>query len=173
MPTRRHFVQLIGTSATSLSLAPLGVLAQGIDQVRILYGFPAGSSGDSVARRVGEKLAGTAYTRNAAVVENKPGASGRIALETLKAAPADGSALAESARETTWASIAPDIFPDKVIGAADGLARATNMGPIEVVGRLPLERAVTHGAITGARVRRPRSAPLRRPAHRASVAPPR
>lgn len=94
MPTRRHFVQLIGTSATSLSLAPLGVLAQGIDQVRILYGFPAGSSGDSVARRVGEKLAGTAYTRNAAVVENKPGASGRIALETLKAAPADGSVLA-------------------------------------------------------------------------------
>lgn len=94
MPTRRHFVQLIGTSATSLSLAPLGVLAQGIDQVRILYGFPAGSSGDSVARRVGEKLAGTAYTRNAAVVENKPGASGRIALETLKTAPADGSVLA-------------------------------------------------------------------------------
>lgn len=94
MPARRHFVQLIGTSATSLSLAPLGVLAQGIDQVRILYGFPAGSSGDSVARRVGEKLAGTAYTRNAAVVENKPGASGRIALETLKAAPADGSVLA-------------------------------------------------------------------------------
>lgn len=94
MPTRRHFVQLIGTSATSLSLAPLGVLAQGIDQVRILYGFPAGSSGDSVARRVGEKLAGTAYTRNAAVVENKPGASGRIALETLKAAPTDGSVLA-------------------------------------------------------------------------------
>ncbi|MBT9550406.1 MAG: twin-arginine translocation pathway signal protein [Hydrogenophaga sp.] len=94
MPTRRRFVQLIGTSATSLSLAPLGVLAQGIDQVRILYGFPAGSSGDSVARRVGEKLAGSAYTRNAAVVENKPGASGRIALETLKAAPADGSVLA-------------------------------------------------------------------------------
>jgi len=39
-------------------------------------------------------MAGSAFTKNAAVVENKPGAGGRIALETLKAAPADGSVLA-------------------------------------------------------------------------------
>jgi tripartite-type tricarboxylate transporter receptor subunit TctC len=65
-----------------------------LEQVKIYYGFPAGSSGDSVARRVGEKLAGSAYTRNAAVVDNKTGAGGRIALEALKAAPADGSVLA-------------------------------------------------------------------------------
>ncbi len=62
--------------------------------MKILYGFPAGSAGDTVARRVGERLANSAYTRNAAVVENKPGAGGRIALDTLKVAPADGSVLA-------------------------------------------------------------------------------
>ncbi|MFM6990235.1 MAG: twin-arginine translocation pathway signal protein, partial [Rhodoferax sp.] len=52
-----------------------------IDQVKIYFGFPAGSSGDIVARRVGEKLAGSGYTKNVAVVDNKPGAGGRIALD--------------------------------------------------------------------------------------------
>lgn len=94
MTTRRNFVQAAAGAAALGALSPFSAFAQAIEQVKILYGFPAGSSGDSVARRVGEKLAGSAYTKNAAVVENKPGAGGRIALETLKAAPADGSVLA-------------------------------------------------------------------------------
>jgi tripartite-type tricarboxylate transporter receptor subunit TctC len=39
-------------------------------------------------------MAGSAYTRNSAVVENKPGAGGRIALDVLKPSAADGSVLA-------------------------------------------------------------------------------
>ena len=92
--TRRQFVQAFGSAAALGALYPLSASAQPVEQVKIFYGFPAGSSGDSVARRVGEKLAGTAYTKNAGVVENKPGAGGRIALESLKASPADGSVLA-------------------------------------------------------------------------------
>ncbi len=94
MTTRRHLLQAAAGATALGALAPLQALAQAIDQVKIFYGFPAGSSGDTVARRVGEKFAGTAFARNAAVVENKPGAGGRIALESLKAAPADGSVLA-------------------------------------------------------------------------------
>ena len=92
--TRRLFLTTLTSSAALAAWSPLTLLAQGLEQVKIYYGFPPGSSGDSVARRVGEKLIGTAYTKNAAVVDNKPGAGGRIALETLKAAPADGSVLA-------------------------------------------------------------------------------
>ena len=92
--TRRQFVQAFGSAAALGALYPLSASAQPVDQVKIFYGFPAGSSGDSVARRVGEKLGGTAYTKHAGVVENKPGAGGRIALESLKASPADGSVLA-------------------------------------------------------------------------------
>ena len=97
MTSRRQFHK------TALSLTALGALgalrtsdalAQAIDQIKIYYGFPAGSAGDGVARRVGEKLAGSAYTKNTGVVENKPGAGGRIALESLKNSPADGTALA-------------------------------------------------------------------------------
>ncbi|MFT4241919.1 MAG: Bug family tripartite tricarboxylate transporter substrate binding protein [Acidovorax sp.] len=92
--TRRHFIHTLGSAAALGALYPLSASAQPVDQVKIYFGFPAGSSGDTVARRVGERLGGTAYTKNAGVVENKPGAGGRIALETLKASPADGSVLA-------------------------------------------------------------------------------
>ena len=96
MNSRRRFIQ---GSAASAIMGGFGLpaFAQSglpIEQVRIYYGFPAGSSGDIVARRVGEKIAGSAYTKNAAVVENRPGAGGRIALDVLKPAPADGSHLA-------------------------------------------------------------------------------
>lgn len=95
--TRRHFLHTLGgaTALTALAaLSPLRALAQAVDQVKIYYGFPPGSAGDSVARRVGEKLAGSPFSKNAAVVENKSGAGGRIALETMRLAPADGSVLA-------------------------------------------------------------------------------
>jgi len=96
MSNRRQFIQ--GASAATL-LSAIGqrAFAQAglpLEQVKIFYGFPAGSSGDIVARRVGEKLAGSAYTKNGAVVDNRPGAGGRIALDVLKPAPADGTHLA-------------------------------------------------------------------------------
>jgi len=108
MNDRRHFLHALGGAAAIAALHPLAALAQTLEQVKIYYGFPAGSAGDSVARRVGEKLAGSSYTRNAAVVENKPGAGGRIALELLKASPADGSVLALTPFSCT--SIYPHIY---------------------------------------------------------------
>lgn len=91
-PTRRDALALLA----GLAAWPLGARAQGIEQPRILYGFPAGSAGDITARRVADKLGGTPYARNAGIVDNRPGAGGRLALEALKAAPADGSVLALS-----------------------------------------------------------------------------
>ena len=84
------------TGAAALAAAPLALRAQGFDQPRFLYGFPAGSAGDIACRRVAERIGGSAYARNAAVVENKPGAGGRLALDALKASSADGSVLAMS-----------------------------------------------------------------------------
>jgi tripartite-type tricarboxylate transporter receptor subunit TctC len=93
MQHRRQFLHILGSAAALGALSPLSALAQALDQVKIMYGFPAGSAGDSVARRVAEKLGGTAYSKNPGFVENKPGAGGRIAVETLKNSPADGSVL--------------------------------------------------------------------------------
>ena len=59
--------------------------------VRILVGFPPGGSADQAARLVGERMA--TELKQPVVVENKPGAGGRIAAELLKNAPPDGSVL--------------------------------------------------------------------------------
>ena len=93
---RRQFTKAgIAASILGVSYAQ-PTLAQSqmpLEHVKFYFGFPAGSSGDIVARRVGDKIAGSAYAKNGAVVENKPGAGGRIALDVLKPMPADGSHL--------------------------------------------------------------------------------
>jgi tripartite-type tricarboxylate transporter receptor subunit TctC len=99
--------------AAAVSLVPLHrAHAQGaalpIEQPKFLYGFPAGSSGDIACRRVAERIGGSPYAKNAAVVENRPGAGGRIALDGLKASPADGSVLAMSPYSAT--SIYPHVY---------------------------------------------------------------
>lgn len=106
---RRHFLKGLGSAAAlgALPLAPAH--AQAIDLVKILYGFPPGSAGDTVARRVGEKLAGSPYTKHQAYVENRPGAGGRIAVEALKTAPADGSVL--TLAPVSALAVYPYIYP--------------------------------------------------------------
>ena len=66
-------------------------LAQSLEQVRVLCGFPAGGTTDAVSRRVADKLRGS-YAKTA-IVENKPGAGGRLGVEELKRSPADGAHL--------------------------------------------------------------------------------
>ena len=104
--TRRQI--LLAATAAASAATPLRGAAQGFEQARFLYGFPAGSSGDIAARRVAERVAGTPYARNAAIVENRPGAGGRIALDGLRAAPADGSVLCLSPFSTV--SIYPHVY---------------------------------------------------------------
>ena len=60
--------------------------------LRMVVGYPPGGATDRVARIVADRL--QARLGSPVIVENKPGAGGRIALESLKSAPADGSVLA-------------------------------------------------------------------------------
>lgn len=59
--------------------------------VRIIVGFPAGSTADLLARLAGEVL--SERLSQPFIIENRPGASGNIALETVVRAPADGYTL--------------------------------------------------------------------------------
>ena len=117
MTNRRQFVTALSGAAAFGALHPLAALAQAVQQAKIYYGFPAGSAGDSVARRVAEKLGETPFSKINAVVENKPGAGGRIALDTLKASPADGSVLclAQASALSTY----PHIYTKLSYGLAD------------------------------------------------------
>lgn len=93
MTNRRQFIQASTGAALLGALGQSPAFAQALEQVKIVNGFPAGGTADVTSRRVGDKLAGSAYTKNAAVVENKTGAAGRIAVETVKNAAPDGATL--------------------------------------------------------------------------------
>ena len=77
-------------SALALALAGVSLAAQAQpDQpIKLLVGFPPGGSTDTIARLLADKMA--TVLKQPVVVENKPGAGGRLAAQALKAAPADG-----------------------------------------------------------------------------------
>lgn len=84
---KRHVATLV------FAFLPAMVCAQDFPSklVRIVVAFPAGSTGDVIARVVGPKLAeGLGQT---VIVENRGGAGGNIGAQVVAKAPADGHTL--------------------------------------------------------------------------------
>ena len=89
LQTRRRRALLVHAAlAVTLAIASAGALAQSARTVRILVGFPPGGGTDSIARLLSDKLK-DALGANV-IVENRPGAGGQLAAQTLKAAAPDG-----------------------------------------------------------------------------------
>ena len=90
--TRREALQL-GVAASSVCL--LGhtqAQAQSLpESARILVGFPPGGGIDLIARRLAEQLTGK--LAKAVIVDNRPGAAGRIAVDVARQSPPDGLTL--------------------------------------------------------------------------------
>ncbi|HEY0822476.1 MAG TPA: Bug family tripartite tricarboxylate transporter substrate binding protein [Ramlibacter sp.] len=85
---RRHLAALAG--AALVALAAPAALAQD-RTMKILVGFPPGGSADQIARLLAQKMA--ASLNQAVIVDNKPGAAGRLVLGELKRAAPDGQTL--------------------------------------------------------------------------------
>jgi tripartite-type tricarboxylate transporter receptor subunit TctC len=79
-------VLLIGT----LTLSAIGAQAQTKPPLKILVGFAPGGSADVLARLVADALKDD---YSPVVVDNKPGAGGRIALNMVKSAKPDGQTV--------------------------------------------------------------------------------
>ena len=69
---------------------PFAATAQDKPPLKIVVGFPPGGSADLLARLMAE---GLKNDFSQVIVENKPGAAGRIALGQVKRAPADGQTV--------------------------------------------------------------------------------
>jgi tripartite-type tricarboxylate transporter receptor subunit TctC len=86
---RRQFTAMTAALAASALAAP-AVFAQD-KTIRIIVGFPPGGSADVMARLLAEKM--RASLGQNVIVDNKPGAGGRVALVELKRAAPDGQTL--------------------------------------------------------------------------------
>ena len=83
--------KLLGSVILGSALAlALPVLAQDKPPLKILVGFPPGGSADILARMMGAALKDDF---SQVIVENKPGASGRIALGQVKVSKPDGQTV--------------------------------------------------------------------------------
>jgi tripartite-type tricarboxylate transporter receptor subunit TctC len=83
---------LIALAATlALAVTDHAAAQIGESPIRIVIPYPAGGVGDTAARMIAESM--RARLNRPVIVENKPGAAGRIGVQSVKEAPADGTVL--------------------------------------------------------------------------------
>jgi tripartite-type tricarboxylate transporter receptor subunit TctC len=104
-----------GALACTLGAALAGTTGRAAAQpvprtARVLVGFAAGGPTDLVARLYADRLRG-AYAP-AALVDNRPGASGRLAVDAVRAAEPDGTTLLVTPASVM--TLQPHIFPREV-----------------------------------------------------------
>ena len=102
---RRHFAALAALATLGGGAAALRAQDR---TIKILVGFPPGGSADVIARLLAEKMR-TALGQNV-IVDNKPGAGGRVALGEVRRAAPDGLTLVLSPSGALV--IQPWLFPN-------------------------------------------------------------
>jgi len=118
---------------TGLALAATGARAQpAAGAVHLLCSGPPGSIPDTVARRVAEQW--PARPGQAVLVDNRPGAAGRLAVAALKNGPADGSTLLLA--QGAIATVYPGLYPQL------GYDPAVDLQPVSLAGEMTLALAV-------------------------------
>lgn len=88
---KRHQILAAMLWVTAGIFGATSAFAQNDKPLRILVGFPAGVSIDVVTRIVAEKMKDD--LKRTIIVDNRPGAGGRLAAEVLKLAAADGNTV--------------------------------------------------------------------------------
>ncbi len=104
IPMRTFRSLLCGAASLWLLAAPQMAAAQAT--VKFMVPFPAGGAADAMARVLVEKLKDE--LQQTVIVDNKPGASTRIAAEALKNAPPDGNTVLLMLLDTL--TIAPLVY---------------------------------------------------------------
>lgn len=128
--SRRSILGAFGAPVAAAMLAA-SARAQGdypTRPVRLIVGFAAGGGNDIFARIVGAKLSD--ILGQPVVIENRPGAGGRLAAEYVSNQPADGYTLLVGASGAM--SIAAAIYPDLKYHPTKTLT------PLAMMGSFPL-----------------------------------
>jgi tripartite-type tricarboxylate transporter receptor subunit TctC len=90
-PDRRRFLFGSAGGIASFAFGSSPTLSQPLHSTaRIMVGFPAGGPSDVIARLLAEQMKAYASTT---IVENRPGAGGRVVMDVLKSSATDGSVM--------------------------------------------------------------------------------
>ena len=89
--SRRTVMKATAAMLCTLALTSAGAQADK-PALRILVGFPPGGSADTIARLLAERMREPLGGQNV-VIDNKPGAAGRIAIDAWKNAAPDGNTV--------------------------------------------------------------------------------
>jgi tripartite-type tricarboxylate transporter receptor subunit TctC len=103
---RRQLLQTTGASALLASLGQHAFAQASIETATIVTGFAAGGTSDTTCRRIATRLSPD-YAKTA-VVENRTGAGGQIAVSYVKGRPADGTTILQT--PTSILTIYPHIY---------------------------------------------------------------
>lgn len=142
-PTKRSFLARATLTTLSLALLPLAASAQApapwpTKALRIVVGYPAGSSPDVQARLLAEPLARA--LGQPVVVENKPGASGNIGAD-ITAKADDGHTIGVIGNGPLTSS--------KFLYARLPYDPLKDLAPIALIGTAPLVWVAPKSAVTG------------------------
>lgn len=130
----RRKILLGSLAGPALAALPRLTSAQVPVQSKIIVGFAAGGGADLIARMLADKMRDGLAPGTQIIVENKIGAGGKIAVDALRASPADGSAML----------LAPLVTPvlSQLTFKNPGYNPATDMTPIGMVGHFQFALAV-------------------------------
>src|SRR5947209_19859394 len=99
--SRRHVLQLTGAVAMLPALTrPARAQSYPARPVRIVSGFPPGGVNDTYARLIGQWL--SERLGQQFVIENRAGAGGNIAAESVARTPPDGYTLLVATSADAW-----------------------------------------------------------------------
>ncbi|MGH6638231.1 MAG: Bug family tripartite tricarboxylate transporter substrate binding protein [Polaromonas sp.] len=92
-PQARHVLKALAAVLLCAAASTTSVLAQGFPSkpIKITLGLPVGSGPDAITRVIGQRMA--TDLGQSVIVDNKPGASGTLAMGLGSRAPADGHEL--------------------------------------------------------------------------------
>lgn len=105
-PTRRRLLHMTGGAALLAAIGQRAFAETVLDTTRIIVGFAPGGTSDTICRRLAQKLQ-PGFARSA-LVENRTGASGQLAISYVKGRPADGSVILQT--PTAMLTIYPHIY---------------------------------------------------------------
>jgi tripartite-type tricarboxylate transporter receptor subunit TctC len=148
MTSRRHLLTLLASSPVALASASFAQSARAAraattpawptQTLKILVGFPPGSTPDLAARAISEPL--SKLLGQAVVVENRPGASGNIAADLVAKA---------TDNHTLGVMINGNLTVAKMLNPAVPFDPAKAFSPLSLIGVAPLLMVVA-GNATGA-----------------------